>query len=154
MIKSEQIRDIVSDFIGQSDLFIVEVSVNPGNKIVVFIDSLKGVSIGECTKLSRTIEKQFDRELEDFELEVSSPGLTNPFKVIQQYQKNTGREIEVVLENGQKYTGKLTTVAKDTFCIETQKKIKREGKKRPEFVTEQLSLAYHEVKTTRIVINF
>jgi len=154
VIKSDQINDIVSDFIGQSELFIVEVSVSPGNKILVLIDSMKGVSIGECTKLSRTIEQNLNRDLEDYELEVSSPGLSNPFKVVRQYVKNIGQEVEVILKTGQKLTGKLISVENETFYVETQKKVRLEGKKRPEMVKEQLCLTLNEVKTTRIVINF
>jgi len=154
MITSDLIRDIVSNFIGDSELFMVEISVNPGNKIVVLIDSVKGVSIGECTRLSRTIEQHFDREVEDFELEVSSPGLSNPFRVIRQYQKNIGREVEVILKTGQKLTGKLISVENDTFCIEAQKKVRLEGKKRPELINEQLSFMFNDVKTTKLVINF
>jgi ribosome maturation factor RimP len=154
VIKSDLINDIVSDFIGQSELFVVEVSVNPGNKILVLIDSMKGVSIGECTKLSRSIEQHLNRDLEDFELEVSSPGLSNPFRVVRQYIKNIGQEVEIILKTGQKITGKLISVENDSFCIEAQKKVKLEGKKRPELITEQLSFTFNEVKTTRIVINF
>lgn len=154
MIKSDLINDIVSDFIGQSELFIVEISVNPGNRIVVLIDSMKGVSIGECTKLSRSIEQHLDRDLEDFELEVSSPGLSNPFRVIRQYFKNIGKEVEVILKTGIKLKGKLISVENDAFSIDTQKKVRLEGKKRPEIITERLSFTFNEVKTTRLVINF
>lgn len=154
MITSQLVRDIVVNTIKGSELFIVEVSVNAGNKILVLLDSMKGACIDDCIKVSRAVEQQFDREVEDFELEVSTPGLSNPFKVIQQYLKNVGKDIEVVLNTGQKYTGKLLLVEDDAFCMEHQHKIKREGKKRPELETEQLNFIFDDVKTTKIVINF
>jgi ribosome maturation factor RimP len=154
MITVSLINEIVSKIIGQKGLFIVEVSVMPGNKIIVLVDSMKGVLISDCIALSRSIEQHLNRDVEDFELEVSSPGLTKPFKVIQQYLKNIGQNVEVLLKNGQKLTGKLISVKNDNFCLEVQKKIKHEGKKKPEIITEEKNFTFNEVKTTNIVINF
>lgn len=154
MITSTQIRDIVLNVIAQSELYLVEATVAPGNKINVIIDSLKGAKIDDCVMVSRSIEQQFDREVEDFELEVSSPGLTQPFKVIQQYQKNIGREVEIILKSGQKLLGKLLALENTTMTIESQKKVRLEGKKRPEWITETHSIDINEVKSTKLVINF
>ena len=154
MITSQLVRDIVINTIKGSELFIVEVSVNSGNKILVLIDSMQGATIDDCIKVSRAVEQQFDREVEDFELEVSTPGLSNPFKVVQQYLKNVGKDVEVLLKTGQKYIGKLILVEDDTFCMEHIHKVKREGKKRPELETEQLNFIFDDIKATKIVINF
>ena len=154
MITSNLIKDLASNIIAQGELYLVEVSVAPGNRINVLIDSLKGASIDDCVMISRYIEQQLDREVEDFELEVSSPGLTQPFRVIQQYQKNLGREVEVLLKNGQKQVGKLLAIENNVMTIEIQKKVKPEGKKRPEWITEQHKLDMNEVKSTKLVINF
>jgi len=154
MITSNQVKDIVLNCIAEGELYIVEVSVTPGNKINVLIDSMKGATIEDCVLVSRSIEQQFDREVEDFELEVSSPGLTQPFKVIQQYQKNIGREVEVILKNGQKLLGTLLALDHNMMTVESQKKVKLEGKKRPEWITEQHNIDINEVKSTKLVINF
>ena len=82
--------------------FIVEITVKPGNKIIVSIDSFTGIAIDDCVAISRSIEANFDRDIEDYELEVSSAGLTQPFKVFQQYQKNIGKNVEILFKNGQK----------------------------------------------------
>ena len=145
---------MVSNIIAQGDLYLVEVNVAPGNRINVIIDSMKGASIDDCVMVSRGIEQQLDREVEDFELEVSSPGLTQPFKVIQQYHKNMGREVEILLKNGQKLTGKLLAIENNNLTLETQRKVRPEGKKRPEWITEQHHFDINEVKTTKLVINF
>jgi ribosome maturation factor RimP len=154
MITSKQVKDIVLNIMAQGELYLVEVTVAPGNKIDVIIDSMKGATIDDCVMVSRSIEQQFDREVEDFELEVSSPGLTQPFRVIQQYQKNVGREVEIILRNGQKQMGKLLSLENNILTIESQKKVKPEGKKRPEWITEQQNIDMNEVKATKLVINF
>ncbi len=154
MITVQQIREFVSEYLKQTDLFEVEISVSPSNSITVLIDSMSGTNITECVKLSRAIEANFNREDEDYELEVSSPGLSLPFKVWQQYIKNIGRNVEVVFANGLKTVGKMITAENETFTLEVQKKIKAEGKKRPELVTELVIISLHEVKSTKVVINF
>jgi len=154
MITSHKVRDIVLNSIAQGELYIVEVTVAPGNRINVIIDSMKGATIDDCVMVNRSIEQQLDREVEDFELEVSSPGLTQPFKVLQQYHKNIGREVEVIRKDGQKQVGKLLAMDNNIMTIEIQKRVKLEGKKRPEWITEQHKIDINEVKSTKLVINF
>jgi ribosome maturation factor RimP len=154
MITSSLVQNLVSNILAEGDLYIVEVTVAAGNRITVLIDSMKGVNIDDCVMVSRGIEQQLDREVEDFELEVSSPGLSRPFKVPQQYQKNIGHEVEVLLKNGQKQKGILLSQHGENFELEIQKKVRLEGKKRPELITEKLNLKINEVNSTKLVINF
>ena len=98
-------------------MFIVDVTVGLGNAISVVIDSDEGLSIDKCIEMSRHIEHQFDREVEDFSLEVSSPGLTQPFKVLRQYQKYLGKEIEIVTGKGDKWTGILQSADEKSFFV-------------------------------------
>ena len=154
MLTDNIISGIISNIIAQSDLFVVGISVRPGNKISVQIESMNGVTIEHCVMLSKAIEQQLDREKEDFELEVSSPGLTLPFKVIQQYQKNIGKQVEVIRKDGEKLRGVLISAANNEFVVEVKEKRKLEGKKKPEEVIEQLKLTLDEIKSTKVVINF
>jgi len=154
MIIIQQIREFVSGYLKETDLFEVEISVSSGNVISVLIDSMKGININDCVKLNKAIESNFDREVEDYELEVSSPGLSLPFKVWQQYIKNIDRTVEVVYKNGLKISGKMVSAEDNTISLEVQKKIKPEGKKRPELVTELINISLEEVKSTKVVINF
>jgi ribosome maturation factor RimP len=153
MISEAYITGVISNIIGQGGLFLVGVTVRPGNKILVLIDSMKGVAVGDCAMLSRAIEQQLDRDTEDFELEVSSPGLTQPFKVIQQYQKAIGRQVEVLRKDGDKHYGMLVSAENNSFVIETKEKAKSPGKKKAEVVTEQIKLMFDDVKSTKVVIN-
>jgi ribosome maturation factor RimP len=154
MIDKAQIKDIVDEYLLNTDTFLVETSVRPGNIIVVEIDSENGVSIEDCITLSKHIESQLDRETEDFELEVGSAGVTSPFKIPRQYEKNIGNEVEVLSKKGQKLTGVLKDCNDTAFTITITKLEKPEGAKRKIAVEEDLSFQYDEVKYTKYLIRF
>ncbi len=154
MIDKLQIRDIADDFLLNSDIFLVEVIIRPGNIIVVEIDSKEGVSIENCIALSKHIESKLDREAEDFELEVGSAGVTSPFKVTRQYEVNIGNEVEVLTKGGQKITGVLKNCDDMAFTVTITKMEKPEGAKRKIAVEEDLSFKYDEVKYTKYLIRF
>lgn len=160
MITVAQIEQLVSEKIQGTDAFLVGVKVNPGNKIVVLLDGMNGVGIDECVAMSRHIEGSLDREAEDFELEVSSPGLTSPFQVLSQYEKYKGKEVEVKTEDGKKLKGELSEVGAEGIVIKTREKRRIEGRKKKEVVEENIELFFeHEdaaqkIKSTKIVISF
>ncbi len=133
-------------------MFIVDISVGTGNAISVVIDSDPGLSIDKCIEMSRHIEHQFDREVEDFSLEVSSPGLTQPFKVLRQYLKNLGKEVEIVTAKGDKVVGILKSVDEKSFFVETKNNIKVDGKKTVELKT--IEFFPNDIKTVKPVITF
>jgi ribosome maturation factor RimP len=153
MIEKGKIITLIEEKLTE-DQFIVEVEVSPTNQISVLIDSEKGISIDDCVTISRQIEGNLDREEEDFELQVSSAGLGQPFKVFRQYTKNIGREIEVVLKDGQKMEGILKAVQETSFELESSKKEKVEGKKKKELVTSIHTIAFDEAKTVKNIIKF
>lgn len=138
------------------ELYIVDINIQPGNKILVEIDNeMGGVSIEDCVAVSRNIEHNLDREVEDFSLEVSSAGLTKPFKVFKQFKKNEGRTVKVTpIEHSKKIEGILKDVTPEGFTIEMTYKKRQEGKKKKEEVTENLSFGFDEVKETVLVITF
>jgi ribosome maturation factor RimP len=133
-------------------MFVVDVTVGLGNAISVIIDSDEGLSIDKCIEMSRHIEHQFDREVEDFSLEVSSPGLTTPFRVLRQYLKNIEKEVEIVTAKGDKLAGILKSANENSFVVETTNHIKVDGKKTVELKTVEFSL--QEIKTVKPVITF
>jgi len=154
MITKEQVVKVVTPKIDEEGLFLVEVTVSPSNQIMVFIDGDKGVTIDQCISVSRFIEQNLDREVEDYELDVSSAGLDLPLKVLKQYIKNIGRTVDVVLVNGQKLNGKLVSANDEGIGLEVEKSAILEGKKRKQLVTETLMLKYSEIKSTKIVVSF
>lgn len=149
MIEKSFIEELVHDFTDETEMFLVGIKVSSTNKITVFVDTRNGVTIDECVELHRHIEKNLDRETEDFELQVSSPGLDSSFIVIKQYYKNEGRKVEVVDEDGQKHSGILKNVTQGGFDLETEVKIKGKGKE-----TKPISFNFEQVKTTKIVLEF
>lgn len=154
MIEKDFIQKIVEQYISGMPVFLVDVTIRPGNIIVVEIDGDEGVGIDDCINLSRNIESQLDRDAEDFELEVGSAGITSPFKILRQYQKNIGNEVEVLTRSGQKIKGILKSCTEDSFVLTIVKKEKPEGAKRKIEVEEELSFKYDEVKYTKYIISF
>jgi len=151
MIDKQRIEDLVKEKIEGTDIFLVNITVSVSNKISVLVDSLKGLPISECVNISRQIESNLDREIEDYELEVSSPGLDKPLQVKDQYIKNIGRELKV--KTGDKeLKGKLKQVFDDKIVMETQQKEK--GKKKKETKIEDIEIAFGEIKEAKIVISF
>ena len=153
-------KEIERDLDGTS-LFLVELSVSPANDIRVEIDSAEGVDIEACAKLTRQIEAAFDRDKEDYELEVGSSGLTSPFKVRAQYAKNIGNDIEILTKDGRKLYGVLTDVGagnpldKDVnFTMEMEHKVKEPGAKRPVLKKEALGFSSADCKYVRYDIKF
>ena len=102
MIEKQDIQEIVKEFIKGTELFLVAVKVSSSNRIIVLADKKEGITIDECASIHRHIENSLDRDKEDFELQVSSPGLDLPFGVIEQYYKNEGRKVEVIDNEGSK----------------------------------------------------
>lgn len=154
MISKSTVEDIVNQHINAESEFVVDISISSSNKILVLIDSDEGITIDRCVQVSRAIEQSFDRDKEDFELEVSSAGLSSPLKVVRQYKKNIGRSLDVVLANGTKVRGKLIAANESSFSLEFEEKLMLEGKKRKELVVKTLEIPYTDIKTAYIVVTF
>ncbi|CAN5500945.1 hypothetical protein BH10BAC1_BH10BAC1_08150 [soil metagenome] len=154
MITVEKIQKLADEKLAEGSNFIVDIAVKQGNKITVLLDNDKGVSIGDCVAMSRHIEASLDREADDFELNVMSPGLTEPFKILRQYQKNIGKQIDVVTKEGKKITGKLLKASEAGIELENKSKEKVEGKKGKQLIINNLNLTFNQIKETKIVISF
>ena len=154
MIDKKTIQGIIEKEIENSDLYLVETKVSSDNTISVMIDSFAGVPIIKCIELSRAIEGQLDREVEDFELSVSSAGIGQTFQVIQQYHKNVGKDIEVLTCEGEKNIGKLLIVGENEIEIEVEELVKVEGKKKKQLITRTQSFTFDQIKSTKDIITF
>ena len=154
MIDKNVVTRIVEEWLEGKDYFLVDVTVTPDDKIVVEIDHAEGVWIDDCVDLSRYIESKLNREVEDYELEVGSAGIGQPFKVLQQYIIHIGKEVEVLGKDGKKWTGVLTDANEENFTITVQVKVKPEGAKRPKLVEQNVTFVYDEIKYTKYLISF
>lgn len=154
MILKSTVEQIITDFLSTTDYYLVDLNITNDSRISVEIDSFDGVSIDFCAQLSRHVESQFDREAEDFELQVSSAGLTEPFKVLKQYEKNLGNEVEVLTKDGKKLSGILEEANEDNFVLQIEKTEKPEGVKRKITVQENITFNYSDIKHTKYIIRF
>ena len=154
MIDKNVVSGIVNEWLEDKEYFLVDVSVSPDDKIVVESDHAEGVWIDDCVELSRFIESKLDREEEDYELEVGSAGIGQPFKVLQQYLIHIGKEVEVLTREGKKLEGILKDANEENMTLTIQKKVKLEGAKRPKLVEEDITYTYSEIKYTKYLISF
>ncbi|WP_440313837.1 ribosome assembly cofactor RimP [Leyella stercorea] len=154
MINKDTVRSIVEEWLDGKEYFLVDIEISPDDRIVVEIDHADGVWIEDCVELSRFIEDHLSRDEEDYELEVGSAGLGQPFKVAQQYHCFVGKDVEVLDADGKKYKGVLKAVEGNDFTVTVQEKQKVEGKKRPQLVETDYTFHMDKVKYTKYLINF
>lgn len=154
MIEKQKVTDLIQEWLVDKEYFLVDVVITPDDKITIEIDHAEGVWIEDCAELSRYIESGLSRDSEDYELEVGSAGLGQPFKVIQQYKNHIGLEVEVLSKDGKKYKGILKFVDEEGFVLSVVKKEKIEGVKRPRLVEVDLKFTFDEVKYTKYIIKF
>jgi len=149
----QQIQEIVEEVIDKNKFFVVEITCSLSNKITVAVDAFHNITLDECAVISRAIESKLNRDEEDFELEVSSPGLSQPFKVHQQYLKNQGKEVDVLLKDGEKLTGILQNITSEGIELAPLAK-KKKSKKTPINEPEQEFYKFEEIKWTKEHIKF
>ena len=153
MITNEQIEKLVLEAI-EEEFFLVAISIKKGNVIEVLLDGDNGISIQKCVEVSRHIEGSLDRELEDFELSVSSAGLGRAFKVYRQYVKNIGNEVEVNSKEGKPVKGTLTKVDEQGFEIEVKTKERLENKKKKVEVIQNFQFLFSDEPEVKNIISF
>ena len=154
MINKDTVRSIVEEWLDGKEYFLVDIEISPDDRIVVEIDHADGVWIEDCVELSRFIEDHLSRDEEDYELEVGSAGLGQPFKVAQQYHCFVGKDVEVLDADGKKWKGLLKSVDGDDFTITVKEKVKKEGAKRPVIEDVDKTFGMNTVKYTKYLISF
>ena len=154
MIDKNVVENLVNTWLEGKDYFLTDLTISTDDRIVVEIDHKDGVWIEDCVALSRFIEDGLNRDEEDFELEVGSAGIGQPFKVHKQYEIHQGDTVEVLTAEGKKLIGTLTGVQPESFTVTVTEKVKEEGKKRPVMKERDVVLNFADVKWTKYYINF
>lgn len=157
MLDRNKIEDLIDKKIAEKDepFFVVDLKISQQNKITLEIDhETRPVSIEDCIEFSRQLEHNLDREIEDFELEVSSAGLSNPFRVHKQYVKNIGRTVKVMLKSSKVIEGELLAVKENSIVVKTESKEKIEGSKKKQLVIKEDEYKFEEINQTKLVITF
>ena len=150
MIDKDLIRQTIEEKLASTDCFLVSLSISGDNQIMVEIDSETSVDLDFCVELTRYIEQHFDRDAEDYSLEIGSYSITKPFVDRRQYRKNIGRKVEVLTEGSRKIRGMLVAVDNDDFTLEIEEKELVEGQKRKKLVKKEITLLYNSVKQTKL----
>ena len=156
MIDKNTIKTAVDQWLAKGDYYLVDVDMTPDDRIVIEIDHADGVWIEDCADLSRHLQETLGDELGNYELEVGSAGIGQPFKVVQQYRNHVGKDVEVLQQDGQKVQGVLKAVDDEGqhFTVTVKEKQKVEGKKRPVLVEVDKTYAVGEVKYCKYLLNF
>jgi ribosome maturation factor RimP len=149
MIDKVRIENLVREHIQSTGIFLVAVKLSSTGRISIFADKKGGITIDECVSISRFVEANLNRDEDDYELQVSSPGLSTPFIVKEQYYNSEGKVVEVTSNEGEKFSGLLKNVTEGGFEIEAEVKIKGKGKEK-----KDLSFNYDQVKSTREIVSF
>jgi ribosome maturation factor RimP len=154
MINKEVVKTLVDEWLQGNDYFLVDIIFGTDDRIVIEIDHADGVWIEDCAELSRFLQEKLGEELGDYELEVGSAGIGQPFKVEQQYKNHIGDEVEVLQLDGLKLKGILKAVDGRQFTITVQEKQTVEGKKRPVMVDVDKNYSMDEVKSVKYLLAF
>ncbi len=154
MIDKETLKGVVEEWLKSNEYFLVDASITPDGRILVEIDCADGVWIEDCAELSRHLQARLGEELDDYELEVGSAGIGQPFKVEQQYAIHVGKSVEVLTADGKKVRGLLKSVDGRRFTVTVEQKQRVEGKKRPVMVAVDMEFSMDEVKYTKYLLSF
>ena len=154
MIDVNKVKALVEEWLDGKEYFLTDLTITPDDCITVEIDQADGVWIEDCVQLSRFIEDHLSRDDEDYELEVGSAGLGQPFKVLRQWQNHIGKSIEIVTTDGRKLKGILQEADAEGVVLTTRQKVQVEGKKRPVLQDVDIKLNMSDVKSGRYLIDF
>lgn len=154
MIEKNAVKAVVEEWLQGNDYFLVDIMFTADDRIVVEIDHADGVWIEDCAQLSRLLQDRLGEYLGDYELEVGSAGIGQPFKVAQQYVNHIGKEVEVLSAEGEKVQGTLKSVEGRDFVVTVKEKQRLEGKKRPALVDVDKPFCMDNVKYTKYIISF
>lgn len=154
MVQESTVRALINETIEETNIFLVDLKISGSNKISVLVDAIGGLPITDCMKVSRGIEHNLDRELEDFSLDVSSPGLDKPLKVFRQYEKNIGRSIKISLVDEGVFNAKILSVEEPKIDLEVEEVVTKcdslEGVKK----ADKIALTQADIQEAKINISF
>ena len=150
MLTKENISKVAIERITELGGFLVDVKMNANNAITIHFDKNEGVLIEDCISITKHVESVFDRDYQDYELSVCSAGLSEPFKVREQYLKNIGKEVSIKLKDGKRKSG-VIKFFDENLILEVLKK--KKGSKK-DYAIEEIIIPIDQIKETKLKINF
>lgn len=154
LLNNQTLRQFIDDALAGTDCFLVTAEIQNDNDILVEIDSDTRVDIDFVADLNRKIEEHFTPEIDDYNLEVGSVGLTSPLILPRQFVKHVGHEMELLTADGRKLYGILAEADDEGFTLQMEQKVKKEGEKRPVIETVRETLPYASVKKVTYDLKF
>jgi len=155
MMDKEKIKNLINDAVAQNqELFITELKFLSDNKIFVEVDGDHGIPLKECIRISREVEHNLDREVEDFSLEVTSPDVSNPLKNKRQYKKNINRILKIRLQDNSTIEGVLTKVTEDKIELEWKARERKPIGKGKITVVKNATISYTNILEAKVKIIF
>ncbi len=150
----EKVQELLQDALQENEsLFLIDFSIQSGNKIVVIIDGDNGVTVNDCIAMSRAIEHNLDREIEDFSLDVLSAGVSEGIQHRRQYKKNVGRSLAVKTQEDN-IEGKLTTVDEEGILLQWKAREPKPVGKGKVTVQKEAKIAYDDIVEAKVMITF
>ena len=155
MITKEALGEIITNYLNANGLFLVDIEISKENDITITIERHEGsVKVDDCIAIDKIVSANFDRDVEDYSLTVTSAGLDQPFKVLDQYKKFVGSEVEIVMKKGGKLKGILSGYNEENIEVNTSKMVKKEGAKKKVQEDTVTTYTYDELKSCKPVIKF
>ena len=153
MKHSDALKLAAEQYAEQNGLFVVSIDITKDNDVDVVIDAdSRDVTLDDCVGMTDFIHQAVDREEEDYSLTIGSAGLTSPFKVLRQWKKAVGSEIQLTRKSGARINATLLAADEEGVDISYQRKAEGKGAKAKETVTEHL--LYDEIKIAKPIIKF
>ena len=152
MLDIKFIESKVKEFAEPRGIEIVRLSVSPDNSVIVDVDSLAGVDLDTCAELSKFLELNLDRDTEDYDLQVGTASLTEPLVLPMQYRKHVGHQVAIVTVDGRRLVGQLVDADDDTFMVDVEEMVKKEGAKRRTKTIVSTTFKYTDVKTVTYLL--
>lgn len=150
----ERVKKLLEEaFEENNSLFLISLNISDQNHILVVIDGDEGVSVNDCIAVSRKIEHNLDREEEDFSLEVTSAGVSEPLRIPRQYEKNIGRTLEVQT-NSNKFEGNLKAVNEEGIVLNWKAREPKPVGKGKITVEKEAAITFAEIAKAKVVITF
>ncbi len=154
MIDQEKLGELVSEALSQEEAFLVDMQVDSDAKIRIEIDRSGGINLSTLTKVSRLIESEFDRDEEDYSLEVASPGVGTPFKVWEQYPANVGRVVKVNLKDGSEIKGDMISADEGKIVLTWKERVPKEKGKGKRTIEVSKEIEIKDIQQTKLEVRF
>jgi ribosome maturation factor RimP len=149
----QTVENILQAKLDEYNLFLVELNMGADGKISIYADGMENITVDQCTQIARHLRSELGEAADDFEITVSSPGLDNPFRHMNQYKKNVGKSVEVLTMEGNKLEGKLNTAGENEIVINLFKKRNPKNKSlKPEVSDQMVTVALKDIKQTKKLI--